>query len=152
MYLSRCVTRVAALRAGGAQRLFAYRAFATQRYTNDHEWIRKGDDGLFTIGITEYAQSELGEVVFVDLPDTGLEVEQGASMVAVESVKAASDVNAPVALTVSEVNSALSDEPSLMNSDPLGAGWVVKASVANEEDFNALMDDAAYEEYVNSLD
>lgn len=122
----------------------------TTRYTKDHEWIRL-DGKIGTIGISEYAQSQLGDVVFVDLPAIGKQVTAGGEMAVVESVKAASEVYAPVAGKVVEVNSAIADDPALVNRDAQGEGWFVKLEVANKADLDALMDQKAYDAYVKVL-
>lgn len=122
----------------------------TTRYTKDHEWIRL-DGNIGTIGISEYAQSQLGDVVFVDLPAIGKQVTAGGEMAVVESVKAASEVYAPVAGKVVEVNSAIADDPALVNRDAQGEGWFVKLDVANKADLDALMDQKAYDAYVKEL-
>jgi glycine cleavage system H protein len=116
---------------------------AIVRYTKDHEYISvEGDIG--TIGITDYAQSQLGDVVFVELPDAGKVLAKGAEAAVVESVKAASEVYAPVSGTVTEVNSALPDAPSTVNEDAEGKGWFVKIKLSNPSELDGLMDEAAY--------
>lgn len=119
------------------------------KYTKDHEWIRFEGD-VAVIGITDHAQNALGDVVFVDLPEPGREVTAGEAVAVVESVKAASDVYAPIAGRVTEVNSGLVDEPALINSEPTGAGWFFKITPAGAlpED---LMDANAYAAFVESL-
>jgi glycine cleavage system H protein len=117
-------------------------------YTKDHEWIRVDGD-VATIGITAYAQEQLGDVVFVELPEVGKVVEAGAEAAVVESVKAASDVFAPVAGTVVEVNAALPDAPETVNSDPEGAGWFMKIKLDGAP--SGLMDRAAYDAYLATL-
>jgi glycine cleavage system H protein len=117
------------------------------RYTQDHEWIRLEDDGTATVGITSHAQEQLGDIVFVELPETGTQVSQGDEIGVVESVKAASEVYAPVDGEVVEVNDALPDEPATVNSDPLNAGWFFKVKIADQSQFQALMDEAAYKEH-----
>lgn len=119
------------------------------KYTKDHEWLRQEGDH-FVIGITDYAQHALGDVVFVELPGVGSEVKKGSSFATVESVKAASDVYAPVDGRIAEVNSALSDKPELLNSDPHGAGWMIKISAPSAQ-LGELMDAAAYEAYIAEL-
>lgn len=117
------------------------------RYTQDHEWIRLEDDGTATVGITNHAQEQLGDIVFVELPETGTEVSQGDEIGVVESVKAASEVYAPVDGEVVETNDALPDEPATVNSDPLNAGWFFKMKIADRSQFQGLMDEAAYKEH-----
>jgi len=117
------------------------------RYTSDHEWLRIEDDGTATVGITGHAQEQLGDIVFVELPDAGTEVSQGDEVGVVESVKAASEVYAPVGGEILETNDALPDEPATVNSDPLGAGWFFKMKVADQSQVRALMDEAAYQDH-----
>ncbi|MBK8456861.1 MAG: glycine cleavage system protein GcvH [Phyllobacteriaceae bacterium] len=112
-------------------------------FTEDHEWIRV-DNGVATVGITNHAQEQLGDLVFVDLPEAGRALAKGDAAVVVESVKAASDVYAPVAGTVNEVNAALRDQPGLINLDPMDGGWLWKMSLADAGDLAGLMDEAAY--------
>jgi glycine cleavage system H protein len=123
-------------------------AYPTQyRYTKEHQWIdAKGDTG--TIGITDYAQSELADVVSVDLPPVGAELAVGKQFASVESVKAESEIDAPVNGKVEEVNTALQTKPELINHDAHGAGWLVKIKLANPSEVNTLMDAAAYEAFI----
>jgi glycine cleavage system H protein len=117
------------------------------RYTKDHEWIDvKGD--VATIGITDYAQHELGDVVFVELPAPGTVLATGKTFSSVESVKAVSEIYAPASGHVVEANMALQNKPESINSDPHGAGWLVKIRLSNPADVRALMDAAAYEAYI----
>ena len=117
------------------------------RYTSDHEWIRIEDDGTATVGITGHAQEQLGDIVFVELPEAGTEVSQGDEVGVVESVKAASEVYAPVGGEILEPNAALPDEPATVNSDPMGGGWFFKMKIADQSQVQALMDEAAYKEH-----
>jgi len=116
------------------------------KYTKSHEWVRV-EDGTATVGITEHAQDELGDVVFVELPETGATLEAGDSFGAVESVKAVSDLYAPVGGEVVEVNEALNDAPEKINEDPYGDGWILKLSIAEEpnllsaEDYQKVLDE-----------
>lgn len=119
-------------------------------YTQDHEWIDVAG-GTATVGITDYAQGQLGDVVFVDLPDAGRQVTKGGEAAVVESVKAASDVYAPVSGTVTESNPALTDDPSLVNSAPEGDGWFFKLTLSDASELDGLMDKAAYDAFVASL-
>ena len=119
-------------------------------YTQDHEWIDVAG-GEATVGITDYAQGQLGDVVFVDLPDSGLAVTKGGEAAVVESVKAASDVYAPVSGTVTESNPALADDPSLVNSAPEAEGWFFKLTLSDASELDGLMDKAAYDAFVASL-
>jgi glycine cleavage system H protein len=119
-------------------------------FTKDHEWIETA--GLFaTVGITDYAQAQLGDVVFVDLPEVGREIEKGGEAAVVESVKAASEVYAPVSGRVTEVNAALSDTPALVNEAAETEGWFLKLALKDKMELDALMDEAAYKAYVETL-
>lgn len=119
------------------------------RYTKDHEWIEAKSD-IATIGITDYAQHELGDVVFVELPAVGTKLESGKTFGSVESVKAVSEIYAPAAGLVTEVNTTLQNKPETINSDPHGAGWLVKVKLSNPAEVNSLMDAAAYEAFVEA--
>ena len=119
-------------------------------YTQDHEWIDVAG-GEATVGITDYAQGQLGDVVFVDLPDAGRAVTKGGEAAVVESVKAASDVYAPVSGTVTASNPALADDPSLVNSAPEADGWFFKLTLSDASELDGLMDKAAYDAFVASL-
>ncbi len=120
------------------------------RYTKDHEYIRiEGDTGV--VGITDYAQGQLGDVVFVELPEVGKRVGKGEQAAVVESVKAASEVYAPVSGEVVEVNSALEGAPATVNEDATGNGWFLKVKLANAGELDSLMDEAAYKAYCDSL-
>jgi glycine cleavage system H protein len=120
------------------------------RYTKDHEWARLEGD-VATVGISGYAQEQLGDIVFVELPAKGKRFAKGAEACTVESVKAASEVYAPVSGEVVEANVALNDDPAAVNADPLGRGWFVKLRVADAAEFASLMDEKAYAEYVKGL-
>ena len=120
------------------------------RFTNDHEWVRLAGD-IATIGITDHAQQALGDVVYVDLPEAGRAVEAGQACAVVESVKAASDVYAPLSGTVTERNALLIDDPALVNRAAQGDGWFFKIELSNVADFATLMDEAAYGAFVESL-
>ena len=113
------------------------------KFTKDHEWLRI-DGEVATFGITQHAQEQLGDLVFVELPAVGKTFEQGASAAVVESVKAASEVYAPISGKVVEVNSAIVDDPSLVNSDPTGQGWFVKIKITDKSQLEELMDEQAY--------
>ncbi len=120
------------------------------KYSNEHEWIRvEGDVG--TVGISPYAQEQLGDVVFVDVPQAGRKVAKGESVAVVESVKAASDIYSPVSGEVTAGNAALADSPGDINADPMGKGWILKIKLANPADLDGLMDQAAYDAFVKSL-
>jgi glycine cleavage system H protein len=119
-------------------------------FTEDHEWIDvDGDVG--TVGISDYAQGALGDIVFVDVPEEGRELAKGDEAAVVESVKAASDVYAPVSGTVVEGNPQLADEPALVNSDPEGEGWFFKITLSDASELEALMDETAYAAFVAKL-
>jgi glycine cleavage system H protein len=120
---------------------------ANYRYTKEHEWVN-AKDGVATVGITDYAQSELGDVVFVELPEVGKKLEKGKSFGTVESVKAVSEIYAPVSGEVAEANPNLQNKPETINSDPHGAAWLVKIKLANPAELENLMDGAAYETYI----
>ncbi|MCT8997187.1 glycine cleavage system protein GcvH [Chelativorans intermedius] len=116
-------------------------------FTEDHEWIRV-EGGIATVGITEYAQEQLGDLVFVELPEKGRALAKGETAVVVESVKAASDVYAPADGEISEVNEALSSDPSLVNTAPMGDGWLWKMRLADEGQLEGLMDEEAYKKSI----
>jgi glycine cleavage system H protein len=113
------------------------------KFSKDHEWLRLEGETA-TVGITAYAQEQLGDLVYVELPALGSEVKKGAEAAVVESVKAASDVYAPVSGQVSAVNEKLASEPGLVNSDPMGNGWLFKMKIADASELEGLMDEAAY--------
>jgi glycine cleavage system H protein len=123
---------------------------ASVKYSQEHEWIRvEGDVG--TIGITQYAQEQLGDVVFVEVPQAGRKVAKGEACAVVESVKAASDIYAPVSGEVIEANAALADSPGDVNAEPMGKGWFFKIKLSNKSELDGLMDEAAYNTFVKSL-
>lgn len=117
------------------------------RYTKKHEWARQ-EGNAAVVGLSDYAQDKLGEIVFVELPDIGADVEAGKSSAVIESVKAVADLYAPVSGTVVEVNETLLDQPEVINQDPYGEGWVYKVEMKDESELNNLMDKPAYEEFV----
>lgn len=121
------------------------------RYTKDHEWI-KVEGGTATVGITQYAQEALGDIVFVELPGTGESFEAGDVLGSIESVKAVSDVYTPVSGEVKAVNEALEDAPETINSDPYGAGWILKMTIENESELEELMDSAEYQEFLKEVE
>jgi glycine cleavage system H protein len=123
---------------------------AELRFTKDHEWIRVEDGDVYAVGISDFAQGQLGDVVFVELPETGKALAKGGQAAVVESVKAASDIYAPVSGTVVAVNDALTAEPGLVNTDPTGQGWFFKIKAGNTAEFQDLMDEAAYGAFVKS--
>ena len=121
----------------------------TTLFTSDHEWLRIEGD-VATIGVTDYAQSQLGDVVFVELPKVGRALKKAEAAAVVESVKAASDVYAPVSGEVVEANSALEADPSLVNTDPQGEGWFFKLSLSDPSELDGLMDEAGYKAFCDS--
>lgn len=118
---------------------------ANLKYASSHEWLRAEGDGVYTVGITEHAQDLLGDMVFVELPEVGDTVAQGEDCAVAESVKAASDIYAPVAGEVVAVNEALADAPELVNSSPYEDGWLFKIKIADEAELGALLDAAGYQ-------
>jgi glycine cleavage system H protein len=123
---------------------------ADLRYTKEHEWVRlEGDTALF--GITDYAQNELGDVVFVELPPPGTQVQQGESFGVVESVKAASDLYAPLSGEVVDSNTALTDEPDLVNKDPFAGGWMIRIRPSNSDEMKSLLEASQYDEFLETL-
>jgi glycine cleavage system H protein len=123
----------------------------TTYYTKEHEWV-KVKDGKGSVGITEYAAHQLGDVTFVELPAVGKSVKQFDAVAAIESVKAASDIYSPVSGTVTQVNELLNDRPELVNESAEDAAWIAMLDIADEAEFEKLMDRAAYEEYVRGLE
>ena len=119
-------------------------------YTDEHEWIDVEDD-VATVGITDYAQGQLGDIVFVELPEVGALIEQGKDAAVVESVKAASDVYAPITGEVTETNAALEEDPSLVKSAPEDGGWFFKMTIADPGELDGLMDEDGYKAFVDSL-
>lgn len=117
---------------------------ANLKYVKSHEWVKVESDGTVTVGITDHAQAALGDLVFVDTPKPGRKLAAGESCAVVESVKAASDVYAPIAGEVTEANAALANAPEALNSDPYGAGWMWKMKPANAADLDGLLDAAGY--------
>ncbi len=117
------------------------------RFTKDHEWVRREGDTV-VIGITDYAQEQLGDVVYVELPELGRQVEQGKEAAVVESAKAASEVYAPVSGEVVAVNEVIAGDPGKVNADPMGDGWFIKLRLADPAQLDALLDEAAYRKFV----
>jgi glycine cleavage system H protein len=122
----------------------------TVRYTKDHEWVRV-EGTTATVGITDYAQGQLGDVVYVEVPEVGRKLEQGKEAAVVESVKAASEVYAPISGQVTAANGDLAGEPARVNTDAMGQGWFFEMTVANPKELDALMDEAQYKAYVEGL-
>ncbi len=124
---------------------------AETRYTKDHEWVRLEDDGTLTIGITDHAQEALGDIVFVELPLVDRDVAEGESCATVESTKAASDVFAPLAGRIAEINEGVVEDPGLINRDPAGEGWLWRMEPGDEDNFETLLDEEAYEAFLETL-
>ncbi len=122
----------------------------TVKYTKEHEWIRVDGDSA-TVGISTYAQEQLGEIVFVELPDVGKTLKKGAEVVVIESVKAASEIYAPASGEVTETNGVLDGEPGKVNEDATGEGWLFKMTITDTGDLDDLMDEGAYQSYVEGL-
>ena len=122
------------------------------QYTKEHEWLRREEDGSVTVGITNHAQAALGDLVYVELPEVGQDLELDGEMAVVESVKAASDVYAPLAGSVTAVNETLADDPEKINSDPYGDGWIVRIQPAGEIDAAGLMSPDEYQGMLDELD
>jgi len=123
---------------------------ADLRYTKDHEWVRLDDDGLAVVGITDYAQSELGDIVFVEIEAEGTEVEAEGALGSVEAVKTVSELFAPLAGTVEEINGDLDGAPETVNSDPYGDGWMVKLRPSNPADVDGLLSADEYKEMIGA--
>jgi glycine cleavage system H protein len=121
------------------------------KYSKDHEWLRLNGDGTAVVGITDYAQDQLGDVVYVELPEPGTQLSKDVDAAVVESVKAASDVKSPVSGTVTEINELLSDEPEKVNTVPTEDGWFYIVELSNPDEIEQLMDEEAYLAYVNDL-
>lgn len=121
---------------------------ADLRYRESHEWVRVEDDGSVVVGITDHAQAQLGDIVFVELPEPGMSYAQGDACAVIESVKAASDIYAPLSGEVVEFNPALEDDPALVNSDPYGDGWLFTLQPANADEIDDLLDAEAYGESI----
>ena len=121
------------------------------KYTNEHEWLRPGPENKGEMGLADYAQSQLGDIVFLDLPAPGTKVEQFKKMGEVESVKAVSDIFSPVSGTVLEINQAVVDDPKLVNEDPYGAGWLARIEISKPEEIDALMGIDEYDKLVVKL-
>jgi glycine cleavage system H protein len=124
---------------------------ADTRYTTDHEWVRLEDDGTLTVGITDYAQDALGDIVFAELPEVDREVAEGESCATVESTKAASDIYAPAAGRIAEINDLIVEDPGLINRDPQGEAWFWRMEPADDFDFESLMDEEAYQALLETL-
>ena len=122
------------------------------RYTTDHEWARSEEDEIATIGITEFAQEQLGDIVFIDLPETGSIFDAGEEIAVIESVKAAAELKTPVTGEIVEVNEELTDSPELVNESPTDEGWFCKIQMSETSEFDALMNEQQYEDYTSNLE
>ncbi len=120
----------------------------TLRYTREHEWVSTDDEGIATVGITDYAQEQLGDIVYVELPDVGSRIAQHEKFGEVESVKSVSDLFSPVSGEVTEVNSALEDEPEAVNAEPYGSGWMVRARLDDRRELDSLLTQAGYDAFL----
>ena len=118
------------------------------KYSEDHEWVDEKEDDLVVIGITDFAQEQLGDLVYVELPEVGDECSRGENISVIESVKAASDLVAPVSGSIIEVNSRLEDEPEIVTEDSMGEGWFIKVKLSNPEELNDHMDEDAYHTFI----
>ena len=121
-------------------------------YTKDHEWLKKIDDDKFTVGVTDYAQDQLGDIVFVELPEEGDEYEQEETFTVIESVKAVADTYAPVSGTIDEANEDLEESPELINQDPYGDGWIAVFQLSNESELDELMSAEEYENHLKEIE
>jgi glycine cleavage system H protein len=121
------------------------------KFTEQHEWVRVTGD-VAEIGISSYASEQLGDVVYVELPDVGRDVEQSGELAVVESVKAASEIYAPISGEVTEINASLEEDPAIVNAEPTGKGWMVKVRFSNADELDSLMDQEAYNSYIEGLD
>lgn len=120
------------------------------KFSKDHEWLKQDGD-IVTMGISDYAQKELGDVVYVDLPTIGDKIKKGDACSNVESVKAVSDIYSPISGEVLEINSSLEDKPENINQDPYGNGWILKMKIENEQELDELMDNQKYDEYIKGI-
>ncbi|MDJ0880166.1 MAG: glycine cleavage system protein GcvH [Gammaproteobacteria bacterium] len=119
---------------------------STLGFTDDHEWVVAEDDGTALVGITDYAQEQLGELVYIELPEVGTEVEKGDAVAVIESVKSASDLMMPVSGEIIEINDELDGDPGKVNEDPMGAGWFLKVKLSDDSELDDLMDEVSYQE------
>lgn len=122
------------------------------KYTEEHEWLRTEDDGLVTVGITDFAQGHLGDLVYIQLPAVGKSMTKGEEAAVIESVKTAGEILMPINGAVTEINAVLNDEPGKVNEDPMGDGWFFKIKVDQPDALNDFMDEAAYAAYIAKLD
>lgn len=124
---------------------------STTKFTPEHEWLRLEDDNLVTVGITDFAQEQLGDLVYIQLPEVGKKLVKGEEAAVIESVKTAGEISMPVNGVIVEVNSNIADDPAVVNQDAQGAGWFFKIKIGAADDLNGLMDEAAYQKFVSSL-
>ncbi len=117
----------------------------TIKYSDEHSWAKVNDDGTVTIGITDFAQEQLGDLMSIDIPEVGCQITRGEMVCTIESVKTASELIAPISGEVVEVNNALEDEPENINDDPMGDGWIIKVEMSDESQLDELMDEDSYE-------
>ena len=123
----------------------------TLRFTTEHEWLRREDDGTITIGISDYAQEQLGDIVYVELPEVDADIDSGANLVVIESVKAVGEISMPIAGSIAAVNERLADEPEIVNTAPLGDGWLVRIAPADADAIEEFMDEADYQAFIAAL-
>ena len=119
------------------------------KFTEEHEWITMETDDTVVVGITDYAQEQLGDIVYIELPEVGTEINQGDDVAVIESVKAASELKAPLSGEVFEINQDLSNTPETVNNDPMGTGWFIKIKIADPSELDNLMDEDAYQEFID---
>ena len=119
------------------------------KFTEEHEWIMMETDGTAVVGITDYAQEQLGDIVYIELPEVGTEINQGDDVAVIESVKAASELKAPLSGEVFEINQELSNTPETVNNDPMGTGWFMKIKISDPAEFDNLMDENTYQEFID---
>lgn len=119
------------------------------KYTEDHEWVRLEEDGSATVGITDHAQAQLGDLVFVELPEVERELDKGEEAAVIESVKSASEIKSPISGSVTEVNEVLTDDPALVNGDAMGEGWFYRLQPGDVSEMDELLDEAAYQELID---
>ncbi len=122
---------------------------STLKYSEDHEWVLTADDGTALVGITDYAQEQLGELVFIELPEVGTSIDKGESVAVIESVKSASDLIAPITGEVVEINEELDGNPGLVNEDAMNAGWFIKVNMVDEAELDELMDETDYQQILD---
>lgn len=120
------------------------------KFTQEHEWILMEDDSTALVGITDYAQEQLGDIIFIELPEVGKDINLGDDVAVIESVKAASELKAPIQGKVLEINQALNDAPETVNKDPMGAGWFMKIQISNPSDLETLMNQESYQNLIKS--